>query len=260
MPALWCWGMLVAPLLLIAPQVAWAQADTLAPALFSAGSGSLPVSWRPLMFPKIPSHTRYEMFRDGEDSPWVVRAESHSSASGLIHDIRIDLEQFPILRWRWKVENVLTRGDARSKKGDDYPARIYLTFDVHSEDLGLWERTALGLARRIYGTVPGRAINYIWASSVAEGTVLDSPYVGRFTKLVAIESGSRYLGKWRSEERNVYRDYVSFYGKAPPPVVGVAIMTDSDDTGESGVAFYGDIEFAIEPASIREIPTSQKLR
>ena len=82
-----------------------------------------------------------------------------------------------------------------------------------------------------------------------------SPYNRR-----AILSDARHLGEWRSEERNVYSDYVSLYGKAPPAVTGVAIMTDSDDTGESASAFYGDIEFAIESSAIRAIRTPEFLR
>ena len=148
------------------------------------------------------------------------------------------------MRWRWKVENVLAGGNAGEKRGDDYAARIYLTFDVQPRDLGIWDRATLKLARAIYGNIPGRAINYIWASRVERGAVLDSAYMGSFTKLVAVQSGEEHVGKWRTEERNVYRDYLDFYGKPPPRINGVAIMTDSDNTDSEVTAYYGDIEFS----------------
>jgi hypothetical protein len=43
------------------------------------------------------------------------------------------------------------------------------------------------------------------------------------------------------EERNIYRDYVSYFGEDPPDVIAIAIMTDTDNTGEEAVAYYGDI-------------------
>jgi hypothetical protein len=33
------------------------------------------------------------------------------------------------------------------------------------------------------------------------------------------------------------------FGKKPPMISGVAIMTDSDNTGESAISYYGDIVF-----------------
>ena len=39
------------------------------------------------------------------------------------------------------------------------------------------------------------------------------------------------------------RDYKRIFGKEPPMITGVGIMTDSDDTKESTVSFYGDISF-----------------
>lgn len=236
-------GVLAVLLSSVVSQVSAEPDDPKLPTLFSSSTGKIPPSWQALVFPKIKDETRYEMIQEGRDTSWVVRASSRGSASGLMHPVEIDLTRTPLLRWRWKVENVIEGGDARKKEGDDYAARIYLTFDVPPADLGFWDRAALRIARALYGDVPGRGINYIWASTVEKGMVLDSAYVGSFTKLVAVESGAEHVGAWRSEERNVYRDYVSFYGKPPPPVSGVAIMTDSDDTGGNAIAFYGDIEF-----------------
>ncbi len=46
--------------------------------------------------------------------------------------------------------------------------------------------------------------------------------------------------------RNMIRLLRRIYGEEPPPVGGLAIMTDSDDTGESAVAYFGDICFLRE--------------
>jgi len=59
--------------------------------------------------------------------------------------------------------------------------------------------------------------------------------------------GSRHdevrLNQWVTEERNLYEDYKKAFGLEPPMISGVAIMTDTDNTGDSATAFYGDIVF-----------------
>jgi hypothetical protein len=44
-------------------------------------------------------------------------------------------------------------------------------------------------------------------------------------------------------ERNIVEDYRKAFGEEPPMISGVAIMTDTDNTGESVTAYYGDIRF-----------------
>jgi Protein of unknown function (DUF3047) len=38
----------------------------------------------------------------------------------------------------------------------------------------------------------------------------------------------------------------TLYGEAPPPVSGVALMTDADNTASSAIAYYGDITLSLE--------------
>ena len=61
--------------------------------------------------------------------------------------------------------------------------------------------------------------------------------------MIVVESGETKLRQWVSEERNVFEDYEKAFGKKPPMITGVAIMTDTDNTGESATAYYGDIVF-----------------
>lgn len=213
------------------------------PARFSSAGGELPGSWQPLHFAKIERATEYRLEREPGTKTFVVAARADDSAGGLVHRVRIDLAATPVLRWRWKVSGVLAGGDARRQEGDDYAARIYLTFEPDDESLSLLERLALRVARAVYGDVPGRAINYVWASKLPEGQHVDSAYVGGFVKLVAVESGTEHIGEWRTESRDVAADYQTLFGETPAPLVGVALMTDSDDTGERVRAWYGDLEF-----------------
>ncbi len=204
------------------------------------GPGGLPGGWETLEFPRIKRHTAYGVQREGENS--FLRAESRNSASGIFKKLSIDLEEHPVLTWRWKVEGIIEAGDARVKEGDDYPARIYVTFDYDPEAVSFFERLKYKAAKLLYANVPASAINYIWANRLPRGEHIKNPFSDKAI-MVAVESGPELSGRWVREERNVYEDYRAFFGAEPPLVVGIAIMTDSDNTGQSAVAYYDDIAF-----------------
>jgi hypothetical protein len=200
-----------------------------------------PPGWKPLTFKKIERHTSYSVVKDDDIS--VVKAMANASASGLTREIQIDPREYPIVQWRWKVSNVLKQGDVRRKDGDDYPARIYITFKYDPEKLGFWERTQYEAARLLYGRYPPlAAINYIWESKAPKDTIVPNPYTSR-VKMIVVESGPSSVNQWVSEERNLYEDFQKAFGEPPPVISGVAIMTDTDNTGDSVTAYYGDILF-----------------
>jgi hypothetical protein len=204
-----------------------------------ANGAGPPAGWKPLTFKKIPQHTRYTLIRDGD--AYVVKAEANASASGLIHPLRVDPRAYPILRWRWKVENLLPNSDVTRKEGDDYPARIYVAFAYDSTRVSLGQRIKYEAIRLIYGEYPPHAgLNYIWATSSAMGTVVPNPFTER-VRMVVVDSGAARLGQWVDYERNIYEDYESTFGEPPPMISGIAIMTDGDNTGASATAYYGEI-------------------
>ncbi len=202
---------------------------------------SLPTGWKPLTFKKIDQHTVYSLAKD--DDTVVVKAVAESSASGLVREIKINPKEYPIVQWRWKVTNILKKGDVKRKEGDDYPARIYITFEYDPSRLGFFEKAKYEMIRLLYGQYPPiGAINYIWESKSPIGTMIPNPYTDRVMMFV-VESGESKLNQWVSEERNIYEDYKKAFGQEPSMISGVAIMTDTDNTGESATAYYGDILF-----------------
>ena len=213
---------------------------------FSSGQTdqSLPDHWQPLIFKKIPEHTRYQLVQDG--SMTVVRADSQAAASGLVRRVTINLKEHPILHWRWKINNPVQKSDARRKDGDDYPARIYIMFSYEPDRVGTFKKLKYKLGRKLFGDIPIAAINYIWEPRLPVDTMIDNPYTS-FAKMIVVQSGAKNVGQWISEQRNVYQDYIQAFGEEPPPVNGVAIMTDTDNTGEQVTAFYGDIYFTNSP-------------
>ncbi len=218
------------------------------PALLEVGKFSaapvgqaLPDGWKPLTFKKIPKQTAYELIKDGDAV--VVKAVSDASASGLTKAVTIDPKEYPIVRWRWKVENVLRHSDVSRKDGDDYPARLYITFAYDPDKVSLGKKLKFKTGQAIFGDIPIAALNYIWDTKTPIGTIVENAYTD-FAQMVVVESGMQKVGRWVSEQRNIYEDYKQAFGEEPPLMNGVAIMTDTDNTKEQATAYYGDIQFA----------------
>lgn len=180
----------------------------------------------------------------------MVQARSQAAASGLIRKLRFNASEHPWLSWRWKIEHVLDKGDLRVKQGDDYAARIYVAFEFEPQQASLWERIAHSVACASAGReLPGTMLTYIWANQAPAGTLADNPYSDR-VKMIALQSGNAKANQWIDEKRNIAEDYRRVFGREPPPVMGIAIMTDTDNTGESATAYYGDITLSRNEAVI----------
>ena len=150
---------------------------------------------------------------------------------------------YPVISWRWKITSTFEHGDVTKKDGDDYPARIYITFEYDPEKAGFFEKAKFNTVRLLYGEYPpAAAVNYIWASSAPKETVAPNPYTKR-AMMIVVESGDAEKNTWKIEERNILADYRNAFGEDPPMISGVAVMTDTDNTGDSTTTYYGDIIF-----------------
>ncbi len=208
---------------------------------FSSGSASdgLPAGWEPLAFRRIHTGTTYRL----DEEEQAVKAVSMGGASAIFKKVDINLKDFPILHWRWKVSNTLQAGDARSKEGDDYAARVYVTFSYKPHKATFFDKLKYKALKTVYrAEPPGTALNYIWANKLPVGEAVANSYTER-AMMVAIRSGPDDVGQWFNESRNVYEDYLNLFGQEPPRVIGIALMTDTDNTGESATAWYDDIFF-----------------
>ena len=199
-------------------------------------------NWRPLYFPNIDRHTRYTIIAEGSDS--YLKAESHASASGLIFAKEFNVYEYPKMRWRWKVDNVYLKGDNHTKAGDDYPMRLYVVFKNDSDQAGPMDFFSVGIAKLIYGDYPPHSsLNYVWASQETPENIVTSPYTDR-VKMILIEKGTINLGRWLEEEVNIVQDYERAFNQKPSEIAELAIMNDSDNTGESSISSIDWIEIS----------------
>ena len=196
--------------------------------------------WEPLTFPKIKAHSKYSLVKEGNKS--ILKAESHASASAIVYRRTFNIYENPQLRWRWKVTQLSDRGNPKEKAGDDYPIRVYVMFQYNPDNAPLGECFIYGAAKAIYGKYPPHStLNYVWTGANIAERFIPSPYTDK-AYMVVLERGSGRVGQWVEESVNVLEDYRKAFGKEPPAAAGIAVMSDSDNTGASAEAYLEFIE------------------
>lgn len=170
--------------------------------------------------------TQYRLVGGGDTR--ALEATCDATASAIARRTPVDLSKTPILRWQWRVDHIHDGLDGTTKAGDDYAARVYV---IHDGGVLAW-RT--------------RAINYVWANSQPRGHHWPNAFTDK-AMMVAVQSGAPAdPTRWISESRNVRQDFKRYYGLELDNVDGVALMTDCDNSGRKGRAYYRDIRFTSE--------------
>lgn len=210
------WKTLLATALLMTAIPAGATDEKLMIGRFSAGALS---GWQTKSFK---GETRYGF--DEKSGQRALFADSRGAASGLYREIRVDLKRTPWLNWSWRVDRVLNGVDERGKAGDDYPARVYV---VVSGGAAFWKT---------------RSLVYVWSSAQPVGATWDNAFTGN-AKVMALRSGTKDAGRWVSEKRDIRADFRQLFGEDIDAIDAVALMTDTDNSGQSAAAWYGDLYF-----------------
>ena len=199
-----------------------ANADSTKITLGEFSQGSL-AGWESKEFS---GKTQYQIKQQG--SLKSLSATSNGSASGLGVKKRIDLTKTPFLNWSWRVDKPLPPLKEETKAGDDYAARLYVIIDG---GIFIWKT---------------RALNYVWSSNPNKGTKWNNAFAPRNARMLSIRDSRDEPGQWLKEKQNVADDFKELYGFVPRYIDGVALMTDTDNSGGSAAASYGDIFFSAE--------------
>ena len=220
-------------------------------------SGTLPGGWQPWRLSRLKRLTSYELV--DYNGSVVVKAISAASASGLVHPVDIDPRETPILQWRWKVPQLIAGANNTRRSSEDAPVRVVVSFDGDVDSLPLEDRLFFDRIRALTGyQLPYATLMYIWENRAERGTIIPNPHTDRIQMIVA-ESGPALTGTWKLESQNVLDDYRRAFGKEPGRIKAIAIMTDTDNTGETVEAYYGDIAF-ITPAEAEGVSLATYLR
>ena len=202
---------------------------------------TLPNGWRVWTISRFKKSTEYKLV--DTDGRTAVNAQADNSASGLVHRLDVDPRQYPLLSWQWKVEDLIKTADNTTKHLEDSPVRVVVSFDGDTETLPLDDRMFFDNVRLLTRQqLPYATLMYIWENRAPRDHVLPNLHTTRI-KMIVAESGREKVGQWQDITRNVYEDYKRAFGAEPGRITAIAVMTDTDNTGENAHAWYGDIVF-----------------
>jgi hypothetical protein len=222
-----------------------AGAPLVAPFSGAKPGAALPSGWEVLSLGSTKTPTVYKFVDDGGQI--VVSAHAEAAAGGLNQPVKIDVKTVPIIQFRWKVAKLIEGADNRVASKEDSPVRIVLGFEGDKAKLTLGEKTKSLLAKSATGKdLPYAQLIYVWANKYPVGTVIANPHTKRVQMVVAA-SGDDGVGKWMTLTRNVVDDFKRAFGEEPGLMTDVGIMTDTDNTGATVDAWYGDIRFLATP-------------
>ncbi|HEY8608697.1 MAG TPA: DUF3047 domain-containing protein [Noviherbaspirillum sp.] len=224
----------------IPPAAPGVTPESTLPSLFSLStSDGLPPGWEPMVILRHKKQTQYQLVRKEERT--VLHARADNASSGLMHRTLIDPIARPWLHWQWKIEDVLPDADNTRRATEDSPVRIILGFDGDKESLPFSDQILFETAKMVTGyDFPYATLMYIWENKAPVGTVIRSTHSGRIRMVVAAQ-GAEGVGKWHSFTRNIVEDFEKAYGEKPGKLIGIGVLTDTDNTGDSVEAWYGDI-------------------
>ena len=132
-------------------------------------------------------------------------------------------------KWDWAVELSVPPTDLTQKGGDDRNLSIYFLF---LPDEAAQESINSGLTS-LLGNPDVRVLMYLWGGGHSPGQVLPTPYLGsRGRNLILQAAGTGSA----SEQVDLEKDYRKAFASEPKNLVGIAVSSDSDDTGSEVAA------------------------
>ena len=209
-------GSVMASVILLVSHVVWAE-NSLTVADFSSAAvgGGIPTGWE---LKEKSGKADFAVVKDGDVS--AVRFRSNNASFSLQKEVKVDLKQFPVLIWKWKVTKLPAGADFRKSKADDQAAQLFVAF------------------------TKAKSIVYIWDTNAPQGLMEDTtPVFFMHVKVVVVRSGPAETGKWIAETRNVYEDYKKLFGEEPPAVSGMRLQINSQHTGTSAESYFADVAF-----------------
>ena len=231
-------------------------AQSLQPFSKAALGEALPTPWRVVAFPGGGRPvSRFAIEVNGTER--VLKVTTDKSYGNALHDIKPVVPGLgSTLKWRWKLEKPLLQADLRAKEGDDAALKVCALFDLSLDKLGFMERNIMRIARgRTSDPVPAATLCYVWDHLLPEGTRLANVYSQRL-RFVVLNSGEKQLGQWQSHERDVVADFKQAFGHETdetPPLVAIAVGADSDNTGDTSLAYVGDVSLTVVPLGVTPV-------
>ena len=178
------------------------------------------------------------------DGREAMAVNAVSSASMLRQKIRVSPHDLGSIRFSWKVPELMAEADLGLREADDSPVRIVLAFEGDRSTFSAKNSMLSELSHAITGEpLPYATLMYVWCNTCAPGSVIVNPRTDRIRALV-VESGRENLNQWLDYRRDIRADFEMAFGERAGALVGIGIMTDSDNTHSTTRAWYGQLRLA----------------
>jgi hypothetical protein len=208
--------------------------------------GAMPVGWDKWILHPLKRKTDYGWKKDRKGV--YLEAKSRSAASGLIKRLNLDPTLLPVLQFSWMIDGLLEGADVGDRLFEDSPVRVVLAFDGDKASLPVKEQAFIERVKTFTGQdVPYASLMYVWDNKRALNTIVPNPHTSRVQKIVA-STGIAGIRSWQPHSRNIVADYRAAYGKDPGRLIGIAIMTDTDNTKTYAQARYRGLALLQEGA------------
>ncbi len=228
---------------LAAAASALAQSPTITP--FAKGDAEPPPPWKLLGLPnQTKPMTRFSLV--DLDGKRALKVEADLSYGNIVHPVRVT-EPGTRLAWQWRVDKFIDAADLREKGGDDTAVKVCVFFDHALEKVPFAERQLLRLARsRTADLLPAATVCYVWDNKLPVGTTLDNAFTRRMRYMV-LQNGKDAANRWTAQRRDVGADFLKLFSDEAtemPPIIGVAVGADSDNTQSHSVSHVADLVLA----------------
>lgn len=172
--------------------------------------------------------TRFTLVQEGKKR--VLKVESRKGSGSILLNIsKVPLKDYPILRWKWKVEKLPEGGDGRVPRKDDQALGIYV---------GAGRSKTSSLAFR-------------WETTTPAGCKGSSKYgMGLISvKWESFRSQNDPLNEWVEEEVNLYEKLNKlFKGRIPEKDLALSISGNSQYTGTASCGYIAYLELVKTPS------------
>jgi hypothetical protein len=177
------------------------------------------------------------------DGQRALRVEADESYGNLVHALN-DVAPGLKLTWRWRVDKLVEGADLHTKAGDDVALKVCVLFDEPLQNIPFVERQALRIARaQTAEPLPAATVCYVWDAALPRGTLLSNAFTKRLRYMV-LQSGAEHQRQWVEERRDIGADFLQLFGaetRVLPPVIGVAVGADADNTHSRSLGFVSDL-------------------
>jgi hypothetical protein len=206
------------------------------------GPGLQAQGWREIANPNK-AENAYRATPEG-----AIEVVSKDSVSTLYRPVDANIEERPVLTWRWRVEEPAPATDLSAKGQDDCSLAVYVGFPYDPDQASFLERMKRPFVESWVGEgAPGRVLRYVFCGSHQPGEVVESPYLGSAGFIRVLRPTDSPTGQWFTEQVDLAADYRLAFGEEPPDPTQIAIQADTDNTQSASRALVADLAFAPRP-------------